>query len=293
MKNDRDLSDYREDVYSQNGEDGIIREILRRMRPHISLNSWCVEFGAWDGVHLSNTCRLIREENFSAVLIEGDKRKAGVLSRNFPEDQVLTLCSFVHFEGEDTLDQTLLRTSIPKDFDFLSIDVDGVDFHIFESLQHFTPKIICIEYNPTIPNSVEFIQARDFGVKQGSSARAIVRLARQKSYSLVAQTHCNLIFVSNHLRDFVVHEEQFIENLNPSGNDATVIFSGMDGTILSNRESIKLPWHGLNIPLAKFQVLPQPLRLFPGDYGIPRRVLFKVWKIYYRLKQQLLGTVWR
>ena len=43
-------------------------------------------------------------------------------------------------------------------FDFLSIDVDGCDYYLFESLTKYKPKLICIEYNPTIPNDVEFIQ---------------------------------------------------------------------------------------------------------------------------------------
>lgn len=226
MKAPLELSNFSENVYSQFGEDGIIREILDRLRSHVRLDSWCVEFGAWDGIFLSNTCRLIREDGFSAVLIEGDKRKAQVLERNFPQKEVHKVCQFIHFEGPDSLDATLSRTPIPNDFDFLSIDVDGVDYHIFESIVSFRPKVICIEYNPTIPNAVDFVQARDFAVKQGSSARAIVRLAKEKSYSLVATTDCNLIFVRDDLTNFVIDEEQRIESLNPSGNDGTYIFAG-------------------------------------------------------------------
>jgi hypothetical protein len=64
------LAQYASDTYSQFGEDGIIAECLSRISAVAPLNKWCVEFGAWDGVHLSNTCRLIREEGYSAVLVE-------------------------------------------------------------------------------------------------------------------------------------------------------------------------------------------------------------------------------
>ena len=134
MNQNNPLSSFSENVYSQFGEDGIIREILKRLRTHVELDSWCVEFGAWDGVFSSNTCRLIREDGFSAVLIEGDKEKAGILETNFPQDEVHKICRFIHFQGPDTLEATLSRTPIPDNFDFLSIDVDGVDYHIFESM---------------------------------------------------------------------------------------------------------------------------------------------------------------
>ena len=37
-----------------------------------------------------------------------------------------------------------------KDLDLLSIDVDGQDYHIFNSLKKYKPKIIIIESNMTM-----------------------------------------------------------------------------------------------------------------------------------------------
>lgn len=53
------LDQYRQDTYSQSGEDGVIQKIFEIIEPR---NKWCVEFGAWDGLHLSNTCKLIKED---------------------------------------------------------------------------------------------------------------------------------------------------------------------------------------------------------------------------------------
>ena len=70
------MEKYKANTYSQFGEDGIIKEILFRLRNSgIELNNWACEFGAWDGLYLSNTARLILEEEFNAVLIEGDPKK--------------------------------------------------------------------------------------------------------------------------------------------------------------------------------------------------------------------------
>ncbi len=52
------LEEAARDQFSQNGEDGILREILRRIQPS---SKWCLEVGAWDGLHLSNARRLDRD----------------------------------------------------------------------------------------------------------------------------------------------------------------------------------------------------------------------------------------
>ena len=62
---------YSKNKYSQNGEDGVIEELLKRLQID---NGWVCEFGAWDGKHLSNTFKLV-EKGFNAVYIEGDKER--------------------------------------------------------------------------------------------------------------------------------------------------------------------------------------------------------------------------
>ena len=60
---------YRKNKYSQNGEDGVLQEILKRLNIK---KGWVCEFGAWDGKHLSNTFNLVEKKNFQAVYIEGN-----------------------------------------------------------------------------------------------------------------------------------------------------------------------------------------------------------------------------
>jgi hypothetical protein len=64
---------YRKNIFSQNGEDGVISEILERLKLNKN-NSWCCEFGAWDGIHGSNTFNLVKHSDYNAVYIEGDKK---------------------------------------------------------------------------------------------------------------------------------------------------------------------------------------------------------------------------
>lgn len=269
------LSSCRWNAYSQQGEDGIVDEILTRIGRAVRSDGWCVEFGAWDGIHLSNTYNLIRNKAYKAVLIEGDRRKFQELCRNIPAETAIKVCEFISFTGSNTLDEVLGRTPIPIDFDFLSIDIDGCDYFIFESLKNYKPKVICIEYNSTIPNDVEFIQPKDFRVKQGASAKSITKLARSKGYTLVATTECNLVFVQDRLKEAVVGDAELsLDDLRDDSTYKAYIFSGFDGTIFTNREHVVMPWHGLQLDSGSLQQLPKYLRKFVDDYSLLQRLLF-------------------
>jgi hypothetical protein len=61
---------HRFNVFSQFGEDGIIEYLFDKI--NVNDGETCCEFGAWDGKHLSNTFRLVKERNFRALYIEGD-----------------------------------------------------------------------------------------------------------------------------------------------------------------------------------------------------------------------------
>jgi hypothetical protein len=64
------LNMFSHNIHSQNGEDGIIQELLNRLNLKNSSDRYCVEFGAWDGMHLSNTFALV-EGGWKAIYIEG------------------------------------------------------------------------------------------------------------------------------------------------------------------------------------------------------------------------------
>lgn len=269
------LQTYHRNVYSQFGEDGLHEEVLRRIGEVTPLNRWCVEFGAWDGVYLSNTCNLIRNHGYRAVLIEGDANKHASLCQNLPGDEIVKICRFVTFEGDSTLDRILAGTPIPADFDFLSIDIDGCDYYILESLQQYRPKLICIEFNPTIPNEVHYVQPRDFVIKQGCSPLSILKLAERMGYVLVATTLCNLILVRSEFREAVIGDAPTtLAALRDDSEYKVYVFSGFDGTLLMS-ESLQMPWHDLRLDPAALQLLPEALRKFSSDYSPAERAAFR------------------
>lgn len=271
------LLKYKNNINSQAGEDGIIKKILEIIPEN---DQWCVEFGAWDGIYLSNVRSLIKQQNYSAILIEGSKKKHEELTKNYSEyKNIITLNEFVGYSKIDNLDNILKDTPIPKDFDFLSIDVDGNDYHIWNAMSEYSPKLVCIEFNPTIPTEVKFIQAADPSVNQGNSLLALVELAKQKGYELVSVLPWNAFFVkAEYFSLFGITDNSPIA-LRKSLDAITYMFVGFDGRVILNGNS-SLLWHGIKIKNASVQQLPKFLQKYPGNYTKIENFLFHIYRSY-------------
>jgi hypothetical protein len=187
------LNDFAENVHSQNGEDGIIAELLRRLK--ISDPGWCVEFGAWDGMLNSNTFALV-ERGWRAIYIEADPQRFHDLGRTAARyPTILPIQAFVSERRGDprSLDAILSRTNLPTTFEILSIDIDSFDADVWENTVQYSPLIVVIEINSSIPPGPNVRHAQSGA---GNSFTATVEIARSKNYTLVCHTG-NLIFVRN------------------------------------------------------------------------------------------------
>jgi hypothetical protein len=185
------LTDWARNVYSQNGEDGIIEKILEIIGTKFKV---AIEFGAWDGFHLSNTAHLWKS-GWQGILIEGIKDRYEELKNNVSDFNCICVHAFVTREGENSLDEICKRIGIGPDVDMLSIDIDGDDYYIIESMNTLRPRVIVCEYNPTIPAEVDLYA--EYGSYFGASVSAICRIAAAKGYSLVSVTETNCFFVQD------------------------------------------------------------------------------------------------
>ena len=132
---------YKHNVFSQNGEDGIIARIFDVIgREHLT----CCEFGAWDGIHLSN-CRQLILNGWRGVMIEGDPAKYADLVRTYAGNQRVHCINQFVDAFENSLSSILNRVHV-REIDFLSIDIDGLDYEIFAGLD-ISPRVICVEVN--------------------------------------------------------------------------------------------------------------------------------------------------
>lgn len=277
------LNSFAGNVYSQFGEDGILEELFRRLPAVTGRSAYCVEFGAWDGTYLSNCANFILSSQWSALLIEGDRQRGKTLSKTFSDrPDVATMTAMVGLNAGSQLDDLLSRVNAPDDFELLSIDVDGMDYWIFDSLHRFCPKVVVIEFNPTLGSRARYIQAPNPRFNQGSSAAAIADLAESKGYQAVAATHCNLIFVREDLLEFALPMKPALEAIVDSSSQP-VIGIGYDGSILST-SPYQLPWHGVVVDFAHLRVLPRTFLQYPANFNQARRVLWRLWRLWMRLR---------
>lgn len=271
---DRWLNKHEKNVYSQSGEDGVIETILKTLG---LTPGFCVEFGAWDGKHLSNTYKLM-EEGFSGVFIEGSKERFEDLKKTYGTNPNAHLINaYVGFDGDTSLDSLLAATPIPKDFVLLSIDIDGNDYHVWDSLKKYIPSVVVIEYNPTMGAHVDFVQKKDMKVNQGNSLAALVRLGKEKGYELVATTVRNAFFVrAQYFAQFSIQDNSS-ETLFSGRKYVVDFFQGYDGTFMF-RGDTKAGWHALPFGEKAFQIVPKIWRTFPGAMNPIQMCTFKVWR---------------
>jgi hypothetical protein len=187
-----DLELFKADASSQGGENGILAKIFEVIGiTHRTL----VDVGAFDLEALSNVYPLWRHDGWRALLIESNGIYYRRMRRVPVPERVKILNAMASPGGERSLDAIFHRESIPADFDLLSIDVDGVDYHLWQSLHDHRPRVVVIEYNATIPPHLSVVGRRE-GNDIGASARALVELGARKGYTVVACTQTNLIFVT-------------------------------------------------------------------------------------------------
>ena len=203
--------EYKKNVNSQNGEDGIIEYIFDKL--NIKEGNF-IEFGAWDGKHLSNCLNLV-DKGWTGIYIEGDSLKYRDLQENFGSNERITcVLDYVSFKDSNNLDCIIERSGHKNlEFDFLSIDVDGLDYNIFEDLKRNLPKVVCIEVNAGHSPIYENIIPQEISKNNiGQSIKVISDLARQKGYFPLCYTG-NLFLISKEYENIFSEDIKDIKSI--------------------------------------------------------------------------------
>ena len=203
---DADLRACEFKVFSQWGEDGIIQRLIDLVPIK---NRTFIEFGASD--FLESNCRfLMMNDNWSGFVVDGSDRNIAAIKRSsyFWKYDLVARASFIDREHIDSL---LVESGFDSDLGILSIDIDGVDYHVLEAIKSYRPRILITEYNSvfggerkiTVPYDASFQRtAKHFSnLYFGASLGALDSLATKMGYSLVATTSegVNAFFVRNDL----------------------------------------------------------------------------------------------
>jgi hypothetical protein len=199
------LTEHMNNKFSQSGQDGVIQYIFDTLNIK---KGFFVEFGAWDGITMSN-CRHLFEKGWSGIFIEADKKKYDNLRQNYKDDdQIRCLHEFVGKGGERSFDNILSKNGLNEKIDLLSIDVDGVDLDIFESIENNLPTVAFVEggvaaqiYDPRFSvNCTSNI---------GQSLSVIDVVARAKGYRVLGLLQDVILIKKEHFSKFKIDEDLF------------------------------------------------------------------------------------
>jgi len=181
-------------AYSQNGEDGILEAIFKKIG---FLNRFCVEIGTEDASEC-NSRYLIQKYNLQYLMIDGG---------NYPATFFEIKKEFVTAEN---INEIMKKYKVPEEFDLLSIDIDYNTFWIWKAInQKYRPRVVVVEYNGTLSCdeslAVKYDPLRMWDGKSnyfGASLLAFVKLAKEKGYTLIGceSKGVNAFFVRNDLR---------------------------------------------------------------------------------------------
>ena len=200
---------YRKNYFSQNGEDGIIEKLLDQL--NLKQNLFVCEFGAWDGIHLSNTFNLVTKYNATALMIEGDDERYKDLEKTSKINKnIIPIKKFVRPNGDNSLDKILEENNFPINFDLLSIDIDSNDLEVWQNCIKYKPKIIIIEINSNLAPDIIQVHNDKLGLI-GNSFRSTLEVSRKKGYTPI--THIgNLILLKNELLEKINFDKELIKN---------------------------------------------------------------------------------
>lgn len=137
--------------YSYLDEERIIENYLNKINIK---NGYCVDIAASDGVTMSNTYFLFKR-GWSGLAVEYDSEKFAALAVQYKSFVNVDLSKC--FVTPENVVDLLNSHQVPKNLDFLNLDIDGYDYFVLEQiLNSFRPSFICVEINEKIPPPLKF-----------------------------------------------------------------------------------------------------------------------------------------
>lgn len=210
-----EFSDLREaefQVFSQWGEDGIIQYLIKNLE---IAHKTFVEFGV-ETFREANCRFLMVNDYWRGLVIDGSQDNIRTIdsSREKWKFGLQTICTFI---DRDNI-VGLIESANFEGIGILSVDIDGVDYHVLERAIACDPDIVIVEYNSTfgpnakvtIPYDKSFFRtnAHHSQLYFGASVAGFDWFLKNQGYALVAGNSAgnNLFFVRRRLLNARVKE---------------------------------------------------------------------------------------
>ncbi len=208
------LKQYEYRIRSQSGEDGVIQHIFKQIGTtnkqlvEIGFNSTCNSFHllyqGWQGLLIDMDVHMIEDARHS------DKTGGKMRLLNA-------------WVTRENIDELLTEYSFGNKPDLLSIDIDGMDYHVWKAIGSIDPRVVVIEYNAsfgpelsvTVPYNPRFNRFAVDPLYHGASLVALTKLAKAKGYGLIGceSTGGNAFFVKkDYPVKFVSVAEAFVDH---------------------------------------------------------------------------------
>lgn len=177
-------------VFSQSNEDGLIQYLIHQIEIP---NKTFIEFGVEDYSEC-NTKFLLLHNNWSGFIMDGSEENIKSLKGRtiYWKHDIEARSVFI---TKDNINELLKSRGFKEEVGILSIDIDGNDYWVWQTIDCINPRIVICEYNPifgkdltvSIPYDPEFYRtsAHYSNLYWGASLRAYVQLGKRKGYKLV------------------------------------------------------------------------------------------------------------
>ena len=198
------INDFEYQITSQNNEDGIINHIFDILKID-KLNFIEIGFDYYQ----NNSLAVLKRCN-KGLFIDGDNKKViilkNVLKLFYPTTKITVQNALVDINNINQIKEQNFNNQ--EEIDFLSIDVDGIDYYLLKEI-NFKPKLICIEYNFWFGKDLSCAvpYKKNYSLDSlsnyvGASLKALTELANSKGYHLIAlDSACiNAFFIRDDLK---------------------------------------------------------------------------------------------
>lgn len=203
------LTSFEARITSQNGEDGILHYLFRKIG---IADKRAVEFGVEDGMEC-NSANLVVNMGWQALWFDGSSENVERGLRYYQKvlgEDAERLAFRQAFITAENIDGLIAEAGWSGDVDLLSIDIDGNDYWVWKAINSLRPRVVVVEYNAafgperalTVPYRADFRwrynRFPDI-LYHGASLAALAKLGAQKGYFLAGCESCgvNAFFVRN------------------------------------------------------------------------------------------------
>ena len=181
-------------TFSQNEEDGILLYIFSLIG---TTNKKCLEICAGTGVE-SNTANLIVNHAWTGLLFDGDQKNVDIARQFYtlhPNTHIYPPKVLKAWINKENINELISGGGLEGEIDLLSLDIDGIDFYVWQAIECVTPRVVVLEINHlwgheksvTVPYDKNFVadfteHGSDYA---GASLAAFIKLGNRKGYQFI------------------------------------------------------------------------------------------------------------